>query len=106
MLLPDSYVDEWVIALAALVVAVGVITKFAYAAYKAIHRIDTTLGVDAKGRTISERLDRVEYQLFPNGGNSLVDRVNQIAYDQRAIEGEMRVVKDFLSASPRRDEAV
>jgi len=105
MLLPDSYLDEWILALAALVVAVGVIAKFAYAAYKAIHRIDMTLGVDKRGRTISERLERVEYQLFPNGGNSLVDRVNQIAYDQRAIEGELRVVKDYMGLV-KHDDAV
>lgn len=103
MLWPDSMVDEWILALAALVVAVGVISKFAYATYKAIHRIDMTLGVDKRGRTISERLERVEYQLFPNGGNSLVDRVNQIAYDQRVIEGELRVVKEVLG---RNDERV
>jgi hypothetical protein len=96
MLLPDSFVDEWILALAAILIALGVIWKFGYATYKALHRIDQTLGVDAKGRTISERLDRVEYQLFPNGGNSLVDRVNQIAFDQRTIEGELRVVKDYM----------
>jgi|AACY02.16.fsa_nt_gi hypothetical protein len=96
MLLPDSFVDEWILALAAILIALGVIWKFGYATYKAVHRIDQTLGVDAKGRTISERLDRVEYQLFPNGGNSLVDRVNQIAFDQRTIEGELRVVKDYM----------
>ena len=105
MLLPDSYIDEWVLALAAIFVALGVIAKFGYATYKAIHRIDMTLGVDKKGRTISERLERVEYQLFPNGGNSLVDRVNQIAYDQRAIEGELRVVKDYMGLV-RNDDAV
>ncbi len=102
MLWPDSIVDEWIIALAALVVAVGVISRFSYATYKAIHRIDTTLGVDRQGRTISDRLERVEYQLFPNGGNSLVDRVNQIAYDQRAIEGELRVVKEVLGRADDR----
>jgi len=95
-------VDEWIIALAALVVAVGVISRFSYATYKAIHRIDMTLGVDKQGRTISDRLERVEYQLFPNGGNSLVDRVNQIAYDQRAIEGELRVVKEVLGRADDR----
>jgi len=105
MLLPDSYLDEWILALAALVVAVGVISKFAYAAYKAIHRIDMTLGVDKRGRTISERLERVEYQLFPNGGNSLVDRVNQIAYDQRTIEGELRFMKDYMGIA-RQDDVV
>jgi len=105
MLFPDSNVDEWVLALAGILIALGVIWRFGYATYKAVHRIDQTLGVDAKGRTISERLDRVEYQLFPNGGNSLVDRVNQIAFDQRTIEGELRFMKDYMGMG-RRDDAV
>ncbi len=99
MLIPSSNVDEWIIALAAVIIAVITISKFGYTAYRAIHRIDQTLGVDKKGRTISDRLERVEYQLFPNGGSSLADRVNQIAYDQRAMEGELRAVKDILGVS-------
>ena len=105
MLLPDSYIDEWILALAGILIALGVIWKFGYATYKAVHRIDQMLGVDTKGRTISERLDRVEYQLFPNGGNSLVDRVNQIAYDQRTIEGELRFMKDYMGIA-RQDDVV
>lgn len=106
MILPDSMVDEWIIALAAVIIAVITISKFAYTAYKAIHRIDMTLGVDKKGRTISDRLDRVEHQLFPNGGSSLVDQMNRIAYDQKVIEGEVRVIKDYMGINRRTDDRV
>lgn len=99
MNLSEYLVVEWLIGLAAIAVAVGVLSKFGYTTYKAIHRIDQMLGVDSQGRTISDRLDRVEYQLFPNGGSSLADRVNQIAFDQRAIEGEMKAVKEIIGAS-------
>lgn len=95
----DFMVVEWLIGVSAVVVALLVVIKFGYTTYKAIHRIDQMLGVDRQGRTISDRLERVEYQLFPNGGTSLADRVNQIAFDQRAIEGEMKAVKDIIGAT-------
>jgi hypothetical protein len=95
----DYMVVEWLIGSAAVIVALLVVIKFGYTTYKAIHRIDQMLGVDRQGRTISDRLERVEYQLFPNGGSSLADRVNQIAFDQRAIEGEMKAVKDIIGVA-------
>jgi hypothetical protein len=95
----DFMVVEWLIGSAAVIVALLVVVKFGYTTYKAIHRIDQMLGVDRQGRTISDRLERVEYQLFPNGGTSLADRVNQIAFDQRAIEGEMKAVKDIIGVT-------
>ena len=99
MNISDFMVVEWLIGTSAVVVALLVVIKFGYTTYKAIHRIDQMLGVDRQGRTISDRLERVEYQLFPNGGTSLADRVNQIAFDQRAIEGEMKAVKDIIGAT-------
>ena len=99
MSITDFMVVEWLIGTAAVVVALLVVIKFGYTTYKAIHRIDQMLGVDRQGRTISDRLERVEYQLFPNGGSSLADRVNQIAFDQRAIEGEMKAVKDIIGVT-------
>jgi len=95
----DFMVVEWLIGSAATIVALLVVVKFGYTTYKAIHRIDQMLGVDRQGRTISDRLERVEYQLFPNGGTSLADRVNQIAFDQRTIEGEMKAVKDIIGVT-------
>ena len=95
----DYMVVEWLIGVSAIVVALLVVIKFGYTTYKAIHRIDQMLGVDRQVRTISDRLERVEYQLFPNGGTSLADRVNQIAFDQRAIEGQMKAVKDIVGTT-------
>lgn len=94
----DFMVVEWIVGTAALIVALLVIFKFGYATYKAIHRIDEMLGVDRKGRTLSDRIERLENQLFPNGGRSLDDRVSQIAFDQKAIEGEMRAIRQMLDS--------
>ena len=92
----DFMVVEWILGTAAVIVALLVIAKFGYATYKAIHRIDEMLGVDRQGRTLSERIERMEYQLFPNGGRSLDDRVAQVAFDQKAIEGEVRAIRELL----------
>ena len=49
---------------------------FIYKIYKIINRVETAIGVDEQGRTMSERMDRVEYQLWENGGNSMKDQMN------------------------------
>lgn len=97
----DFMVIEWIVGTAAVIVALLVIIKFGYATYKAIHRIDEMLGVDRQGRTLSHRIERLEYQLFPNGGRSLDDRVTQVAFDQKTIEGEVRSIRDSLNCGCR-----
>ena len=92
----DFMVVEWILGTAAVIVALLVIIKFGYATYKAIHRIDEMLGVDRQGRTLSDRIERMEYQLFPNAGHSLDDRITQVAFDQKAIEGEVRLIRQLL----------
>lgn len=92
----DFMVVEWILGTAALIVALLVIFRFGYQAYKAIHRIDQMLGTDRKGRTLSERIERMEYQLFPNKGHSMDDRITQVAFDQKAIEGEVRAIRELL----------
>ena len=48
-----------------------------YAMYKAAKRIEAAIGVDSEGKTLSERMEKVEYQLWENGGKSLKDKVNK-----------------------------
>lgn len=64
--------------------------------YQAAKRIEGALGVDKHGRTLAQRLDRVEHQLWPNGGSSLADRVNQIQAEQTKSATEIAVVKHLL----------
>jgi hypothetical protein len=89
---------EPILAAAAIIVALGVIIGAIYKVYKIAHRIDAALGVDAKGRTVAERLGRVEHQLWPNGGSSLPDRIGRLEAAQEAQTGEIRVVRDLLTA--------
>jgi len=85
--------DEWILALAAFIIAVGVIWKGMSSIYNIVKRMEQTIGVDEQGRTISERLNRVEHQLFPNGGSSLTDKINRIAFEQQDMKRELDLVK-------------
>lgn len=101
MLFPNSMIDEWLIALAAVLVAVGVVVKFASVMYDAMKRIEAAIGVDQNGRTLADRLDRVEHQLFPNGGSSLTDKINRIAFEQQELKHELDKVKARVDELPR-----
>jgi hypothetical protein len=66
------------------------------AVYKISKRLEGAIGTDAKGRTISERLDRVEHQLWENGGTSLADRVNRIGACSIETSTEVKFIKDLI----------
>lgn len=94
-------VDEWILALAAFIIAIGVIWKGMSSIYNIVKRMEDTLGVDEQGRSISERLNRVEHQLFPNGGSSLTDKINRIAFEQKELKHELDLVKARVDELPR-----
>lgn len=72
--------------------------------YAMARRFEGLLGKDKKGNTIIERLERIEHQLYPNGGSSLTDKVDYIRRDQNKmkesiseISGELKVIKDIVT---------
>ena len=69
---------------------------FMYSMYKIAKRVDAAIGVDSQGRTLSDRMSRVEHQLWENGGDSLKDQVNSIAKSQTEMAAEMGIIKDLL----------
>lgn len=86
---------------AAIITAVGVIVGGIVAVYRIARKIESAIGLDSKGRTIAERLDRVEHQLWENGGSSLADRVNTIESSVIKTQAEIGLIKDFvLGVSP------
>jgi hypothetical protein len=95
---------EWVITAGAVVAALSAIFYFAFKTYRVIHRIDSVLGVDRQGRTISDRLERVEHHLFPNGGSSLTDKINVIEFEQREMKGQLDAVETILAGHVRRSD--
>lgn len=87
--------SEVVLAIAATITAFGVIIGAFIAVYRIARRIGDVLGVDNSGRTISDRLDRVEHQLWENGGSSLADRVNNIEQHVIKTSVEIDLIKDL-----------
>lgn len=82
-------------AISATITAFGVLIGSLIAIYKIAKRIDGALGLDKDGRTVSERLERVEYQLWENGGSSLADRVNNIEKHVVKVSTEIEFIKDL-----------
>lgn len=81
---------------AAFIGGVVGISGFIYTIYKIATRVEAAIGTDEQGRTISDRMDRVEYQLWENGGESLADRVNEIDKHARETAVEVRFIKEIL----------
>lgn len=73
--------------------------------YSLARRLDDLIGKDKDGRTVVERLEKVEYQLWPNNGTSLADKFvkmqdcqNDMKQELMEIKGETEVIKSMLSA--------
>lgn len=86
---------ELILTISAVVSAFGIVIGAIYAIYRVATRIGDALGVDREGRTIADRLDRVEHQLWENGGDSLADRVNNIEKHVVKVSTEIEFIKDF-----------
>jgi hypothetical protein len=87
---------EIIFTIAAVITALGVIFGGVYATFRIVNRISQAIGVDSSGRTISDRLDRVEHQLWENGGSSLADRVNVIGDHVVKLSAETELIKDLV----------
>jgi hypothetical protein len=91
--------QELILSTAAVVTAVGIIIGSLIAIYRLARRIGDAIGVDKNGRTIADRLDRVEHQLWENGGSSLADRVNSIESHAIKTSAEIDLIKKFVLSS-------
>ena len=88
--------EELIFTTAALITATGVIIGSLVAIYKLARKIGDSIGVDKNGRTLSERLDRVEHQLWENGGSSLADRVNTIEAHAISSTAKLELIEHLL----------
>lgn len=87
---------EIIFTIAAVITALGVIFGGVYATFRLVSRISQAIGVDSSGRTLSDRLERVEHQLWENGGSSLADRVNVIGEHVVKLSAETELIKDLV----------
>lgn len=90
---------DTIFTVSAIITAIGVIVGGIVATYRLARRISDSIGLDSDGRTISERLDRVEHQLWPNGGSSLADQVKCISDMSKENQVELKFVKQLLIAN-------
>jgi hypothetical protein len=85
-----------ILSIAGMLTALAVIFGAVVAVYRIARRMDENLGVDEDGRTLSERLNRVEHQLWENGGDSLADRVNDLTICAKETSAEVKIIKEVL----------
>jgi hypothetical protein len=88
--------QEAIITIAAIMGGIAVIFGGIVSIYRIATRIDQALAVDQEGRTISDRMSRVEHQLWKNGGDSLADEVGETHRIASETATEVRLMKDIL----------
>jgi hypothetical protein len=74
----------------------AVISGALYSIHRVATKIEKVIGTDVAGRTIMERMTRVEYQLWPNGGGSLADQVATNTLEQRDTAKDVTFIKDVV----------
>lgn len=91
--------QELILTAGAIVSSLAVIFGAVFAVYRIAKKIDDAIGVDSKGRSLSDRLDRVEHQLWENGGSSLADRVNTIGEHVTKTTAKLDLIENLLTGS-------
>jgi len=89
-------IEQVILTIAGILGGITVIFAFLVTIYRIARRLEDALGVDAQGRTISDRISRVEHQLWPNGGSSLADQVSDVQISTRETTAELQIVKEML----------
>lgn len=84
-----------IMSIAGILGSLAVIFGTIFSLFKLAKRIDAAIGTDSRGRTISDRLDKVEHQLWENGGDSLADRVNNIEKHVIKVSTEIDFIKNL-----------
>lgn len=94
---------ELILMTGAVVSAVLIVFGGIVSTYRLVKRIDNSIGLDQDGRTITDRMGRVEHQLWPNGGSSLADKVNELDRQSRETSGEVKVILNLLQIMVAKD---
>lgn len=94
---------DLILMIGAVVGAIMVVFGGVISIYRLVKRIDNSIGLDQEGRTITDRMGRVEHQLWPNGGSSLADKVNELDRQSRETSGEVKVILNLLQIMVAKD---
>jgi hypothetical protein len=94
---------ELILMAGAVVSAILIVFGGIVSTYRLVKRIDNSIGLDQDGRTVTDRMGRVEHQLWPNGGSSLADKVNELDRQSRETSGEVKVILNLLQIMVAKD---
>lgn len=78
---------------------IGFLSALTVTVYRGMRRLESLVGTDPAGRSIADRLDKVERQVFPNGGSSIADQMRRTEHLARETAAEVRVVRDMLGTA-------
>lgn len=87
---------EAIFTISAVITALGVIITAVVAIYRLARKIGDAIGVNDEGKTLAERMARVEHQVWPNGGSSLADQVKQASDIAKETAVEVKFIKQML----------
>jgi hypothetical protein len=65
--------------------------------YGFARRIEKAIGEDSKGRSISDRLAKVEHQVFPNGGGSLSDQISDLSTAVTTLVAKTETIENMMT---------
>jgi len=88
---------EGLLATAATVTAILIIIGAAGKFYRIARKVEKAIGEDKDGRSVSERLGRVEHQVFPNGGGSLSDQVKEVKEAIAGVQAKTDTIEHLLN---------
>jgi hypothetical protein len=99
------------IAAAAAVSIIGAIASVIGLAYKFARNLEAAIGKDDEGHSLADRMKamearvaRVEHQVFPNGGGSLLDKVNKVNTQVTAVAAETKIIASLLTTLVENNE--
>jgi hypothetical protein len=88
--LPDwFFINQPKIYVTAMVIAI-------VASIESLLSVEAADKIDEEGRTISERMGKVEYQLWENGGSSMKDQMNETAELAKKTAVEVGFIKQVM----------
>jgi hypothetical protein len=97
--------QELILTTGAITSSLAVVFAAIFAVYRIAKKIGDAIGLDSRGRTLSDRLARVEHQLWENGGSSLADRVNSIGEHVTKTTAKLEVIEKILTGSIALEQA-
>lgn len=86
------------LGISAVITALTVIIMGLVKVYKFAKKIESAIGHDSSGRSLVDRVSRVEHQVFPNGGGSLSDQITELNKSVITVDTRTQLMESMLIA--------